>query len=382
MSKVEITKITDRTGSGAPNFTNGFNIAGADSGISGFTHTEGSSEPSSPSNGDTWWDSGNNIYKVYMNNAWQDFLGTTPASDVWGGTRGFQFGGTTNLNNSTRNNSINYFDTTSAGNAVDFGDLTQAVKNSSAAGNGTRLLRMGGYVSGSPARTDTIDYITCATTGNAVDFGNLIEGVGLGASASDGTYGIQVGGSRDGGPNNQIEYVTIANAGNSTDFGDLLGDRIFHSATNDKTRAMSMGGNSKLNNIDYFTMATPGNASDFGDLVAGTDNASNGTVSNDTRGLIMGGTDASNYRLNTIQYITIQTTGNATDFGDLTVVKGYLSACSNESGDKGFSIGGDSASSQSNVIDVVTISTAGNATDFGDGLATYTQGAGGSGNAS
>ena len=60
MSEIDrITKITDRAGTGAPNFTFGVKFAGSDSGINPHTHTEGATEPSSPNNGDTWWDSDN-----------------------------------------------------------------------------------------------------------------------------------------------------------------------------------------------------------------------------------------------------------------------------------------------------------------------------------
>ena len=84
---VGIEKITDRAGTGAPDFTNGFNVAGSDSGISPHAHTESANEPSSPSNGDAWWDSDNDIYKVYMNNEWKDWLGTTAPSITWFGDR-------------------------------------------------------------------------------------------------------------------------------------------------------------------------------------------------------------------------------------------------------------------------------------------------------
>ena len=33
--------------------------------------------------------------------------------------------------------------------------------------------------------------------------------------------------------------------------------------------------------------------------------------------------------INTLQYVTIDTTGNTTDFGDLTAAKNSLAACSN-----------------------------------------------------
>ena len=402
MSKVQITKITDRIGNGLPNFTNGFTIAGADSGLSGFTHytnTNQDGDPTNPANGDTWWNSDTNVYKVYANGAWQTLIGSGGggSSDVWGGVRGFSIGGNTNGNSQTVTNNIHYFDTTSAGNAIDFGDLTESTQNAACTGNGTRVLRMGGS-SPSP-RTKTIDYITCATTGNAVDFGDITSdplgyGVHHGGAVSNGTYAIYVGGSRNVFDNADImDYVTIATTGNSTDFGDLTGTRMFHSTTHDKTRGVSLGGysndsgsNQRINNIDYFTMSTTGNASDFGDLITAKDQTCDGTVSNDTRGLLMGGQLNNLSMVDDIEYITIQTTGNATDFGNLSVARAYGGSCSNETGDKGFSIGGSNgsggASSYINTIDVVTISTAGNATDFGDGLNNMGMNCGASGNAS
>ena len=47
----------------------------------------------------------------------------------------------------------------------------------------------------------------------------------------------------------------------------------------------SGGGGSSLNVIEYVTIATAGNASDFGDLTAATYSANNGVVSSSTRGL-------------------------------------------------------------------------------------------------
>ena len=38
---LKVTKLSDRAGTGAVNFSNGFNINGSDSGISSFTHTDG-----------------------------------------------------------------------------------------------------------------------------------------------------------------------------------------------------------------------------------------------------------------------------------------------------------------------------------------------------
>tara|TARA_R110000868_G_scaffold101771_13_gene280308 strand:+ start:3228 stop:3410 length:183 start_codon:yes stop_codon:yes gene_type:complete len=54
-------------------------------------------------------------------------------------------------------------------------------------------------------------------------------------------------------------------------------------------------------------------------------------TSSPTRGVIGGGADGlTNY--NIIDYVTIATTGNAIDFGDLTSGRSGLAACSNAHG--------------------------------------------------
>ena len=79
-----------------------------------------------------------------------------------------------------------------------------------------------------------------------------------------------------------------------------------------------------------------------------------------------GGGPSPGYKSNTIDYITIATTGNATDFGDLTAANGQFSASCG--GTRGLFNGGYAASPLSihNVIDYVEILTTGNAIDFGD----------------
>ena len=81
----------------------------------------------------------------------------------------------------------------------------------------------------------------------------------------------------------------------------------------------------------------------------------------DTRGIISGGLSPS--LTNVIQYITIASTGNATDFGDLTVAR---TACGSNTNNVRSINSGGYISSNSNVIDYVTIAATGNAQDFGD----------------
>ena len=120
------------------------------------------------------------------------------------------------------------------------------------------------------------------------------------------------------------------------------------------------GGGSATNVMDYITIATTGNATDFGDLSAVNNN--NASVSSDTRGVFCGGEIISSLS-NVMEYITISTTGNTTDFGDLTVARRGVSGVSSDT--RGVIAGGHSGS-YSNVMDYITIASIGNATDFGD----------------
>jgi len=65
--------------------------------------------------------------------------------------------------------------------------------------------------------------------------------------------------------------------------------------------------------MEYVTIASTGNATDFGDLSLAR--YFPGTTSNSTRGVFMGGY-YSGGDTNTMDYITIASTGNATDYGD------------------------------------------------------------------
>ena len=127
-------------------------------------------------------------------------------------------------------------------------------------------------------------------------------------------------------------------------------------------RGVFGGGSNGGNNIDYITIQSTGNAQDFGDLNvtgrAGPANASNGS-----RGLIIGGTDPSSSKTS-IDYVTIGTTGNAADFGDPQV--GRSNACANgcaTSNGRGVWSGGWPGNS---MIEYVEIGTLGNSSDFGD----------------
>ena len=81
-------------------------------------------------------------------------------------------------------------------------------------------------------------------------------------------------------------------------------------------------------------MASTGNASYFGELTATIAAGSSGTQSNHIRGVFAGGTTPT--AVNSIDYITITSTGNAIDFGDLSAESWTQSgACSDSHGGLG-----------------------------------------------
>jgi hypothetical protein len=114
-----------------------------------------------------------------------------------------------------------------------------------------------------------------------------------------------------------------------------------------------------VNTIDYVNLSTSGNATDFGDLISATLEISKGNSGSSSRGLFSGGELQAGTKINVIQYITFNSAGNTTDFGDLTTVSNRGGALS--SATRGINAAGDY-----NIIDFVTIASAGNATDFGD----------------
>ena len=120
---------------------------------------------------------------------------------------------------------------------------------------------------------------------------------------------------------------------------------------------------SGTNTMDFITVASTGAAQDFGD-VAELNNGSAASGDSTTRGVFMGGRNQpSPNNISTINYITIAVLGNATGFGDLTVAKRFLEGTSNKI--RAFSCSGYSDSAQ-DVIEYVTIATEGNGIDWVD----------------
>ena len=274
------------------------------------------------------------------------------------------------------------------GVAADFGDLTLQRRGTGAAASHTRGVWAGGYA---PGYQDRIDFVTIANTGNATDFGNLDTGRFESSGVGNDTRGVFGPCENPATTQNVIQYITFATTGNATDFGDSTIDTGTKKQASvcSTTRGIFAGGQNVpspsnfYDLIEYITTATTGNATDFGDLLAANFMCTG--VSDATRGVIGGGNGptTSGANFNVIQFVTIATTGNAANFGDLTTANQRSAGMSNRT--RGLFSGGATPNSSTavNSIDKITIQTQGNATDFGDypaytggGLSPATQAAG------
>jgi len=259
---------------------------------------------------------------------------------------------------------------TTAGEMFGYGNVT-AFEYTLPSSN--RGIFAGGWANSDPI--DDIDYIAISTAGDAQDFGNLTTTRQALAGTSNGTNNRGVfGGGFISPETNRIDYIPINTPTDSVDFGDLTVVRYTLAAVSNGTneRGCFAGGRNwaetRFSTIDYITINSTGNATSFGALIqarkqlAGTDNATN------DRGIFAGGdtgTVASKNEVNTIDYITISSTGTATNFGDLTLVRRDLAATSNGINNRAV-FGGGYYNSFSNIIDYVNIQSTSDAFDFGD----------------
>jgi len=271
-------------------------------------------------------------------------------------------------------NNIDFIQIQTMGNTISFGDSinTKRRRAQAAGSSSTRGVNCGGFQPTSPSRVDTIEFITIATQSNSTDFGNLTTiGSDIG-TVSNGVRAVSAIGI-ESDFSNRIDFFTIATTGNASDFGDVAsGSYGAHAALESPTRGILAGGfnntpspTTNFNRIDFLTIATTGNTQDFGDLTAITIGPA-GSSSN-TRGIIMhGGTGPTHS--NVIDFITIASTGNATDFGDQATAKGGNTASATNT-IRMIMLGGyGEAPSYTivNTIEHLTIATTGNSLDFGD----------------
>jgi hypothetical protein len=244
-------------------------------------------------------------------------------------------------------------------------------------GLGTRALY---GASATPTYVTSIDYYTVSTLGNGLSFGDLTSARGNGTGAcSSSTRGIFMGGIP---AQKVIDYVTFSSGGTASSFGNNILNSEGRRAVSNQTRGVSFGGYDRPNSfafsntMDYVTIASTGDAKDFGDLSADIDRFGFGAAfSSSTRGVLGGSGDVPN-SINVIRYFTISTQGNTQDFGDSTQTRNQGTAGFSNS-TRGIFAGGFNPGTV-NVIDFITIASTGNSQDFGDlspaVVSQYTQG--------
>jgi hypothetical protein len=231
---------------------------------------------------------------------------------------------------------------------------------------GARGLFGGGY--DAPANRDVIDYINISSTGNAIDFGNLLAAVELPMGGSSNTRAVFAGGRNTPADSyDVIQYVTIASTGNTVDFGNrTVGSANNSGGCSNQTRALFNGGNTynpftPVDTIDYITIASTGDAVDFGNL---HENATQqAATSSPTRGIFAGGyAPGTPHNDKLIEFVTIASTGNAQDFGEFEASQSTrMGACSNAT--RGLFAGRNTDVS---AIDAITMTSLGNAINFGN----------------
>ena len=271
-----------------------------------------------------------------------------------------------------------YLNINTRGRSEYFGESTTSNYIScNACGDGIRGL-WGGNIS---ANQDVIEYITMASAGDAIDFGTLSEGRDSGCSTSSSTRGLWAGGI-DRIPatagSNVIDFVEIQTLGNAIDFGDC-----FYKAPENNgvvssgIRGFFQGGGYPSFNegINMITFASKGDAINFGDL--SYRGSYKGGFSSQVRAVIGGGmavypatpTDQQD------TYI-MASTGTVTNFGNLTVARHSPMGASTHV--RGIYAGGSAPgdSSALAVVDSVIIASDGTAEDYTELSTPLTFGAG------
>ena len=302
-----------------------------------------------------------NKMEVYIGSTWMEVSVSSPNLD--GGARAIRAGGQVGGSPYPRTDTMDFVTISTAGNATDFGNLTQVKFGPAGAGSKTRAVFMAG---GTPTRLSEIDFVTFSSTGNAADFGNMTVARAAGGDAghSSETRALLAAGSTPSSDENDtIDFITIASTGNGLDFGNLTLSVSGVMATGNATRGMFAGGSylpsyAYRETIDVVTIASTGNAVDFGaDL---TRTGSGKSCSNSIRVLYQ--TSAGDAKQ--IETVTITTQGNGIQFGELTQANDGGSFATSDPTRGLFGL--NTPSGGTNIMEYISMSTGGTAVDFGD----------------
>ena len=167
--------------------------------------------------------------------------------------------------------------------------------------------------------------------------------------------------------NAQMEYINISSAGTGISFGDLTGGSTWKwlSGVSSQTRGVFAGGLNPgfVSTIQFITIASTGSATNFTDTLSASKLAM-ACISNETRGIFAGGQAPGDDHIAAIDYITIASTANTrADFGDLVEDRRNASGVSSPT--RGL-IAGGSVPGLVTTIEFIQIATLGSVGDFGE----------------
>ena len=194
-------------------------------------------------------------------------------------------------------------------------------------------------------------------------------GGGTGSNAGTGVRGMALGGYSHPGYTATMDFFTIEILGDAQDFGDLNSSKTGLGGNSDSTRGVITGGHPAsspypaTDEMQFITIASLGDATDFGDL--NTSMVSHYSGGDKTRAIV-GASESGNS--NVIEYYTIQSLGDTVDFGDRASGQYKYATGSVASTTRGLIMGGYDVPTAGTVnnIDFLTISTLGNTQEFGD----------------
>ena len=267
---------------------------------------------------------------------------------------------------------IDYLSIPTLGNSTSFGDLSATRRRVGGVSSEIRGVFIRGTNS-TNTRTNIMESITIASGGDAINFGDAgvtgsTIGDGDGGCCSSSTRGIQAGGGQPGN-HNIITYIQINTTGNALDFGDLSEVKHQIASFSSSTRAIHYSGYISSGNfadrVDTHLISSTGNAVDFGEPLV--PRYAGNACANSIRGIIPGGNGqgapSSGFNHKSITMMNMSTQGTETNFGNISVGRGGMAASSSQT--RGVFAGGYNPADVS-TIDYVTIPTTGDAIDFGD----------------
>ena len=294
----------------------------------------GGSEPNSVKNIDYI-----NIASTGNATAWGELLnnGTSMAGGASNNVRGVIAGGYEGAPTHGRISTVQALNIQTNGDIFKFQGLQFNAQQLSGVGNDTRGVYALGYAypNMSPFSPNSLnmhyDMIEFMSDANRTDFGEIIGNAACRDLATVETpiRGYFAGGEGTGlldspSNNKNITIKGFANNSESLTFGELSTFSQRGSAVGSATRGCFVIGSSipaYINTIEYITLTTSGEVTDFGDATSGAGTLNNNSASNTIRGVYhIGRSTPGGSVLNTLDYITIATTGNAQDFGDLSYV--------------------------------------------------------------